>query len=149
MAYQTIPMSLPATPVAPTVQFAAEWYYTSDVDLLTFTGLMVVMPPLPYRVRIISQFWEIRSKSGTISTNPTYSVGSNDSSYNDYCASQTTAGFTTQANETIIGPTNVNPGVTNSIAASGYKVNVTVAATGSSTPVLTARFVVLIALLPI
>ena len=119
----------------------------SDIIDLTTTGTYVIVQPTPNRIRIIQSAWEIKTTGGTISTNPTYSGGSNDASYDNYYASQTTTGFTTGAAETIIAPAAISPNPYVDLTTSGFKVKVTVAATGSS-PVLTVRFFLYGLLLP-
>jgi hypothetical protein len=123
--------------------------WVSEVIDLTVTGTYDLVPPVGYRFDRGAVAWEIKSTGGTISTSPTYSVGANDATYNDYLAAQTSAGFTTQAAETIVSPGSfVTPTPVRDISANGIKIVVSVAATGTS-PVLTARLRMLGTLVPI
>jgi hypothetical protein len=123
-------------------------WYTEVIDLVT-TGTYNLVPPVGYRFDRGAVAWEIKSTGGTISTSPTYSVGANASTYNDYLAAQTSAGFTTQAAETIVSPGSfVTPTPVRDISVNGLKVVVSVAATGVD-PVLTARLRILGQLIPL
>jgi hypothetical protein len=123
--------------------------WVSEVIDLTVTGTYDLVPPMGYRFDRGAVGWEIKSTGGTISTSPTYSVGANAATYNDYLAAQTSAGFTTQAAETIVSPGSfVTPTPVRDISANGLKVVVSVAATGVA-PVLTARLRILGTLVPI
>jgi hypothetical protein len=122
-------------------------WFSDPIDL-TATGTYVVIPAMSSRLRIVQSLWEIKTKGGTVSVNPTYQAGTDSPNYSNYYASQTTAGFTTQAVETIVAPTAVVPNLIVDLTASGLKVKVTAGATGTN-PVLTARFITYGFLVPV
>jgi hypothetical protein len=133
--------------LVPGGQASGVWY-TEVIDLVT-TGTYNLVPPMGYRFDRGLTAWQIVSTGGTIATSPTYSVGSNASSYNDYLAAQTSAGFTTQAANTFISPGSfATPAPAKDISASGLKVVISIGATGTS-PVLTGRFRIVGSLIPL
>jgi hypothetical protein len=112
--------------------------YTAAIDLTT-TGTYQVLPAMPYRLDRSTMTWEIESKSGTVSVNPTWQVGSNNS-IDDICPSQTPTGFTTGAIHAIVAaPTSFGTNLMYDLTTNGVRIQVTAGATGV-TPVLTARF---------
>ncbi len=122
-------------------------WYTATIDLTT-TGIYTVLPATPSRLRIIQSVWEIKTTGGVLSAAPIFSAGTNSASFDNAYASQTGSQLITQAAETGVNPTSVNPGVFVDLTASGFKVNVTTGATGTL-PVLTARWLVYGLLVPV
>jgi hypothetical protein len=122
-------------------------FYTAPIDL-TVTGTYQVIPPVAKRFDRNTTAWEIKTKSGTISTNPTWQVGAN-AAVDNLLPSQTPTGFTTNAVETSTAAATsfVTPTPFVDLTTNGLRIQVTVAATGTN-PVLTARFRILGALLP-
>lgn len=118
--------------------------YSAVIDL-TITGTYAVVLPAAIRAKVVSAVWEIRS-TNTVSVAPTFSIGSNSASFNDIAASQTPAGFTTQAVETQLTSTLINPIPVKDLTTSGIKVIVTGGATATA---LTARLIVEYAPLPV
>lgn len=124
--------------------------YSQVIDLTT-TGTYVLIPAIAARIRlVVAMTWELETVGGTRSVAPTLSVGGNDSTYDDLCASQTgAAGLLTQAAHTGgLAVTTVSPNPMVDLTTSGLKVKITAAMTGSS-PVCTARLLVLYALFPV
>jgi hypothetical protein len=123
--------------------------YSDVIDLVGGpTGAYVVLPPTAARLFTIFYGWELKTVGGTRSVAPTFSAGSNSTSFNNLFASQTVAAFTSQAAETVVLPTLIGPIPTVDLTTSGLNVNVTALATGA-TPVLTARLVIQFQLLPV
>lgn len=121
--------------------------YTDAIDL-SVTGTYQVVQPVAARLfRILAPQWEIKSKTGTVSASPTFQVGTN-SGINDINSSGTAAGFTSQAAETaVLTSTAVSPTPYPDLSANGVRVQVTAGAT--LTGALTARLVMLCALMPL
>lgn len=115
---------------------AVQVAFTDVIDLVGGTlGAYVIIPPTPARLIPLSKFWEIKTTTGA-SVGPTYSIGSNSSSFNNICASQTTATLASQAAETLLSPASISPVPAVDLTASGLQLNFTVAATATA---LTAR----------
>jgi hypothetical protein len=117
----------------------------SDIIDLTTTGVYVIIPPIAARMgRIVTAQFEIKTiTSSTVS--PTLSLGTNSASFNNAAASQTVAGLTTGAAESlqsITGATNSNLDLT----TSGLQLNVTGGATATA---LTARLIATYYLVPV
>lgn len=118
--------------------------YSDVIDLAT-TGTYVVLPPIAGRLyRVLAPVWEIKSKPGAVSVSPTFQVGTN-ASIDNIVASGTAAGFISQPAETSVSLTAVSPIPFGDLTANGLRVQVTAPATGA----LTARLVLLAAIIPV
>lgn len=128
--------------------------YTDVIDLTT-TGVYVVLPPIAGRLgrpgaAVGPGAWHIVAVGGTRSVAPTFSAGSNDATYdNVYASAVGSALLLSQAAATVVtAGSAVSPFPTVDMTASGFKVNVTAAATGAGI-VLTARFVMTFTIVPV
>lgn len=118
--------------------------FYSDIIDLTAVATYVLLPPTPARIILFSAAWEIKA-TNTASVSPTYSMGTNSSSFNNVAASQTTAGIHTAVAEGLafVGST-VNAAV--DLTGSGLILNITGGATATA---LTARIYGLYNLVPV
>jgi hypothetical protein len=125
------------------------FYYSAIIDCFASPATYQIIPAgVPFRMRLIQPFWEIKTRAVTISTSPTFAAGAN-ATFDDYVASQTQAGFTSQAAETTISPTQASPNPTTDLTTNGFAVKIITAATGTGSPALTARFCIGAVLIPI
>lgn len=116
-------------------------FFSQVVNLFATPAAYQVIPPTPARLWLNAAKWEIKTTAGTISTSPTFQGGSDSASVPvNLMASQTAAGFTTQAAETLVGVTTASPLTAIDLTTNGLVIAVTTAATGTGSPALTARF---------
>lgn len=112
----------------------APYLYTAPLDL-TAVAQYQLIDATPQRVRPVFIIWEMKTKTGS-PTSPTFSMGSNASNFDNLCASQTQATFTTQAVETAVGFSQIFPQTFPDLTTSGLKLNVTVGANAALTAAL-------------
>lgn len=152
----TLASTSAATPSAPGLMSAAQaaglqgggvpgaFWASAVIDLTAAPATYQVISACPYRLFRSLGFWEIKSTSGA-SVGPTWSGGS-DAGVSNLLPSQTTAALASQAAETLVAVTSVNPVIFADLTANGLSVKITNAATATG---LTARFIMFGALVPV
>ncbi len=120
-------------------------FYSPVIDFTAAAASYEIIPPMPARIRSLLTIVELKSTT-TPTVAPTLSVGSNSTSFNDFCASQTPAAFTTQAAETWLSLTTAAPQPSADLSVSGVRVKVTGAASAAA---LTGRVLMTVSFLPL
>lgn len=127
----------------------APYGFSVEIDLTAAAATYEVLPPKGFRYSRNATVFQIVQKDGTVTVAPTFSAGTNAPNYDNYHQSQTPAGFTTQAAQTVVGVASVAASPTDDLTSNGFRVNITNPATLGTATVLTGRMVTLGTFLPV
>lgn len=122
-------------------------WMSAPIDFAGATGDFEVIPPIPFRLDAVWGTVEVLTKSGTISTNPAFSLGTEASTFANFITAGVKTGFTTASANTIpyymFFTTNLVD-----LTANGLRLKLATAVTGVA-PVLTTRVVLSGVLVPV